>query len=63
MRAARSWRIADLSQLDPDSRYYVEFSYRLDTSQLPRPMQLDLGGQAEWTLGVERTCSVASSTP
>ncbi len=49
------WKIADASQLDADSRYYVEFNYRLDTSQLPRPMQFGIGGQPEWSLGVERT--------
>ena len=49
------WKLADLSQLDADSKFYLEFSYRLDNSQLPSPMQLGLGSQAEWVLGVERT--------
>jgi hypothetical protein len=48
-----SWRLADAGSLDPDSRYYVEFSYRLDADQLPRPLQIGLGN--DWTLGVERT--------
>ena len=48
------WRLADLSQLDPDSRYYVEFSWRLDSSQLPSPMQIGLTVQADWSLGIER---------
>lgn len=49
------WRLAELSQIDPDSRHYVEFAFRLDTSQLPSPMQIGLTGQSDWTLGVERT--------
>ncbi|MEI8266768.1 MAG: DUF4390 domain-containing protein [Betaproteobacteria bacterium] len=49
------WRIADLAQVDPDSRHYVEFSFRLDTSQLPGPMQFGLTAQADWTLALERT--------
>ncbi|MBI5269531.1 MAG: DUF4390 domain-containing protein [Burkholderiales bacterium] len=52
-RAAR-WKVADLDQLDPDERYYLEFSYRLDDNQLPRPMQLDLAAQADWQLSVQR---------
>jgi hypothetical protein len=51
------WKLADLAQLDPDRDYYVEFEYRLDTSQLPGPMQFGLGGlgaQAEWAVGVRR---------
>ncbi len=58
--ASRSagWKLTDLSQVDPDSRYYVQFSYRLDTSQLPSPMQIGLGGQGDWTVGVERVIGV-----
>lgn len=56
-RSAR-WKVVELSQLDPDSHYYLEFSYRLDASQLPSPMQIGLGAQADWVLGVERTVRV-----
>jgi hypothetical protein len=54
--ASRStrWKVAELAQLEPDSRHYVEFSYRLDNTQLPSPMQIGIGGQADWVLGVER---------
>jgi hypothetical protein len=47
-----------VAQIDPDARHYVEFSFRLDTSQLPSPMQIGLPGSAEWSLGVERTVRV-----
>lgn len=54
-RIAR-WRIAEAPQLEADEqRYYVEWHWRLDTSQLPRPMQLGIGNQADWVLGIERT--------
>ena len=56
-RSAR-WRVAELAQLDPESRHYLEFSYRLDSTQLPSPLQIGLGGQAEWVLGVERTLRI-----
>jgi hypothetical protein len=49
------WKVVDLAQLDPESKHYLEFRYRLDNSQLPSPMQLGLGSQAEWVMGVERT--------
>ena len=55
------WHLADLAQLDLDKGYYVEFSYRLDTSQLPGPMQFGLGGlggQGEWGVGVARVLKV-----
>jgi len=55
LSAAGGWPLAELAALDPDARHYVEFSYRLDTTQLPSPMQISVGGQADWTLRIERT--------
>jgi Domain of unknown function (DUF4390) len=52
------WRVADLAALDADSRYYVEFAFRLDTTQLPAPMLVGLTTQAEWQLGLERSLRV-----
>lgn len=52
-RGAR-WKIAEAGQLDGGADY-VEFSYRLDTSLLPRPMQIGIGGQADWAIAVRRT--------
>jgi hypothetical protein len=51
------WKLADLAQLD-EKGYYLEFSYRLDTTQLPGPMQFGLTGQSEWAVGVSRTLRV-----
>jgi hypothetical protein len=49
------WRLADPIAADDDGRYVVEFSYRLDASQLPRPLQIGVGGQPEWQLAVEHS--------
>lgn len=49
------WKIAESAQIEEGSRHYVEFSFRLDTSQLPRPMQIGIGGQADWAMSVQRT--------
>lgn len=58
MTRSAGWRIAEGRDVEPDGRQYVEFNWRLDTAQLPRPMQIGLGGvggASEWTLGVERS--------
>lgn len=52
------WKLADAAQIDADSRHYVEFEFRLDTTQLPGPMQIGLTTQADWVLRVERTLRV-----
>ena len=55
LRRSSRWKIAEAGQVDPEAQNYVEFSYRLDTSLLPRPMQIGIGGEAAWSLSVERT--------
>jgi Domain of unknown function (DUF4390) len=55
VRRAARWKIAEPGQIEEGSRHYVEFVFRLDTSLLPRPMQIGIGGQPDWTLSVERT--------
>ena len=53
-RGAR-WKIAEPGQIEEGSHHYLEFSFRLDTSLLPRPMQIGIGGQPDWALAVERS--------
>ena len=52
------WRLIDADRLERDGSYYVEFSYRLDSSQLPGPMQFGLGGGGDWAVGVSRTLRI-----
>jgi len=54
VRRVSGWKVAEPREID-DGRHYVEFTYRLDTTLLPRPMQIGIGGQPEWTLLVEKT--------
>ena len=55
-RIAR-WRVAE-SGIDGNDKYYVDFRFYLDDSQLPTPMKLDINAGQEWKLGVERTFPV-----
>jgi hypothetical protein len=50
-----NWRIAGPGDVDPDARYSVDFRFRLDISQLPRPFQIGLVGQADWVVSASRT--------
>ncbi|MCV2358628.1 DUF4390 domain-containing protein [Paucibacter sp. TC2R-5] len=60
LRGAAGWRIAENRDLEDGGRYYLEFSYRLDTSQLPKPMQIGLGSPQGWGLNIERTQNLAA---
>lgn len=55
MQRTVHWRIADAQELRSAAGHYLELNYRLDISQLPRPFQIGVGGQAEWQLSAQRT--------
>jgi len=52
---AAHWKVAEPGQLEEGGRHYLEFQFRLDTNQLPRPMQIGIAGSPDWQLSVKRT--------
>jgi hypothetical protein len=44
------WKIAEPGDLDADARHSLEFRFKLDLSQLPRPFQIGVLGQADWSI-------------
>jgi hypothetical protein len=57
------WKIADLSAIDPESHYNVDFRFRLDVSQLPRPFQIGAVGHADWNISALRNQRLAVESP
>lgn len=51
-RVAR-WKIADSADLDPGAVHLLDFTFRLDLSQLPRPFQIGMAGQREWSISAQ----------
>jgi hypothetical protein len=48
------WKLAEPGQVE-DGHHYLEFKFRLDTTLLPRPMQIGISGNPDWQLSLERT--------
>ena len=57
------WKIAEPGDVTADERYNVDFRFRLDVSQLPRPFQIGAVGQAEWKISVYRNQRLALDGP
>ena len=57
------WKIAESSDIDPDSRYNVDFRFRLDVSQLPRPFQIGAVGHSDWSISVSRNVRLVLDNP
>lgn len=52
-RVAR-WKIAEPGDVD-GSNHWLQFRFRLDLAQLPRPFQIGIAGQREWQISLERS--------
>lgn len=48
VRRVSGWRIAELADVASEAAHRLEFRFRLDVSQLPRPLQIGVLGQADW---------------
>lgn len=49
------WRIAEAHAIHLDAVHHVDFRFRLDISQLPRPFQIGAVGQSDWNLVAVRS--------
>lgn len=49
------WKIAESSEIDASGAYTLNFRFRLDMSQLPRPFQIGAVGQSGWNLLVSNS--------
>ena len=49
------WKIADGGVMAADATHTVHFRFRLDMSQLPRPLQIGAVGRSDWSLLVSRS--------
>jgi hypothetical protein len=50
VRRIAHWKIAEANEVESEARYSVNFRFRMDLSQLPRPFQIGAVGQSEWDI-------------
>lgn len=55
MQRIARWKIADEAQIDEGVPYVVNFQFRLDMSQLPRPLQIGAVGRSGWDIVLARS--------
>lgn len=57
------WKIAEPGEIDTDASHTLEFSFRLDLSQLPRPFQIGVAGQRDWNIAVQDNARLRLEAP
>jgi hypothetical protein len=52
------WKIGEASEIDPTQKYKVDFRFRLDLNQLPRPFQIGALGQSDWDIAAASSAAL-----
>lgn len=50
MRRISQWQLAPRSDFEADGKTYLNFKFRLDLTQLPRPLQMGTASQNDWAI-------------
>ena len=58
VRRQSGWKLAEAGDLESDNKLLVNYRFRLDISQLPRPFQITAGSQVGWSLNLARSLRV-----
>jgi hypothetical protein len=53
------WRVADVNGLSQDADYNLDYNFRLDASQLPRPFQIGALGESDWDISLAQVLPVS----
>jgi len=54
------WKIADAAELEAATKYKLDFRFRLDVGQLPRPFQIGALGQSDWDIAASVLTTVSA---
>jgi hypothetical protein len=60
LRRIHRWKFADTTQIENAAGHRLDFTFYLDLSQLPRPLQMGATGQSEWELAVSKSARLAT---
>lgn len=59
MQRMSRWKIAESGEIDAEAVHSIHFRFRLDMSQLPRPLQIGAMGASGWNLQLTRNQRLA----
>ena len=55
VRRIVQWRIANVTDYNPDIKQTITINFKLDLKQLPRPLQMGAAGQSDWNIEFSKT--------
>lgn len=62
IKRVAKWKVADAPALEPGSKYKLDFRFRLDLGQLPRPFQIGALGQSDWDISASQVAPLVAES-
>jgi hypothetical protein len=59
IKRTTDWRVVDATDIEPGGKYRLDYQFKLDLTQFPRPFQIGTLGESDWTMSVKRSQSFA----
>jgi hypothetical protein len=50
-----NWRLVNAADIESGAKYHVDFRFKLDLTQFPRPLQIGTLGDSEWNLSATKS--------
>ena len=55
IKRTTDWRVIDASDIEPGGKYRLDYQFKLDLTQFPRPFQIGTLGENDWTMNLKRS--------
>ena len=59
IKRSTQWRVVDASEIEASGKYRLDYQFKLDLTQFPRPFQIGTLGESDWTMSIKRSQSLA----
>ncbi len=63
IKRTTDWRVIEASDIEPGGKYRLDYQFKLDLTQFPRPFQIGTLGENDWTMTLKRSQALSLESP
>jgi hypothetical protein len=55
IKRSSEWRVVEATEIEPSGKYRLDYQFKLDLTQFPRPFQIGTLGESDWSMSVKKS--------
>ena len=63
IKRTTDWRVIEATDIEPGGKYRLDYQFKLDLTQFPRPFQIGTLGESDWTMNLKRSQALSFELP